>query len=124
MIESILKTTREAEDRTKGMEDKMRAMKRNMALHFVKTWKINKSLYERYGGRVIFQQAGPEPLDAYRSFLKEQEKKGAFQIVNKDYEAPFWKYFVTDSMHTFYSKDDGAKLMNTPWWLLDKPIGE
>jgi hypothetical protein len=124
MIESILKTTKEAEDRTKGMEDQLRTMKRNMALHFVKTWKINRSLYEKYGGRIIFQQAGPEPLDAYRSFLKEQEKKGAFQIVNKEYEASFWKYFVTDSMHTFYSKDDGAKLMNTPWWLLEKPIGE
>lgn len=124
MIESILKTTKEAEDRTKGMEDQMRTMKRNMAQHFVKTWKINKSLYEKYGGRIIFQQAGPEPLDAYRSLLKEQEKKGAFQILNKDYEASFWKYFVTDAMHTFYSKDDGAKLMKTPWWLLDKPIGE
>lgn len=124
MIESILKTTKETEDRTKGMEDQMRTMKRNMAQHFVKTWKINKSLYEKYGGRIIFQQAGPEPLDAYRSLLKEQEKKGAFQILNKDYEASFWKYFVTDAMHTFYSKDDGAKLMKTPWWLLDKPIGE
>jgi len=124
MIESILKTTKETEDRTKGMEDQMRAMKRNMALHFVKTWKINKSLYEKYGGRIIFQQAGVEPLDAYRSFLKEQEKKGAFQILNKDYEASFWKYFVNDAMHTFYSKDNGAKLMNTPWWLMDKPISE
>ncbi len=123
-LENILKSTNEAEDRTKGIEDKMRTMKRNMALHFVKTWKINKSLYEKYGGRIIFQQAGPEPLDAYREFLKEQEKKGAFQIFNKEYEAAFWKYFVNDAMHTFYSKDEGAKLMKTPWWLLDKPIGE
>jgi len=79
-------------------------MKRNMAQHFVKTWKINKSLYEKYGGVFIFQQAGIEPLDAYRQFLKEQEKKKAFQILNKDYEASFWKYFVDDSMHTFLLK--------------------
>lgn len=121
-IESILKTTKEVEEKTKGMDEKMRTMKRNMAQHFVKTWKINKSLYEKYGGRIIFQQAGVEPLDAYRQFLKEQEKKGVFKILNKDYEASFWKYFVNDSMHTFYSKGDGAKFMKTPWWLMDKPI--
>lgn len=121
-IENILKITKEAEERTKGMDEKMLTMKRNMAQHFVKTWKINKSLYEKYGGRIIFQQAGIEPLDAYRQFLKEQEKKKAFQILNKDYEASFWKYFVDDSMHTFYSKDDGANLMKTPWWLMDKPL--
>ena len=121
-IESILKTTKEAEERTKGMDEKMRTMKRNTAQYFVKTWKINKSLYEKYGGRIIFQQAGVEPLDAYRQFLKEQEKKKAFQILNKEFEASFWKYFVDDSMHTFYSKDDGAKFMKTPWWLMDKPI--
>ncbi len=121
-IENILKITKEAEERTKGMDEKMLTMKRNMAQHFVKTWKINKSLYEKYGGRIIFQQAGIEPLDAYRQFLKEQEKKKAFQILNKEYEAPFWKYFVDDSMHTFYSMDDGANLMKTPWWLMDKPL--
>jgi hypothetical protein len=120
-IESILKSTKEAQEKTKGMDEKMLTMKRNMAQHFVKTWKINKSLYEKYGGRIIFQQAGVEPLDAYRQFLKEQEKKKTFQILNKNYEASFWKYFVNDSMHTFYSKDDGAKLMKTPWWLMDKP---
>lgn len=123
-LENRLKSTKEAEDNTKGMEGKMRTMRRNMAHHFVKTWKINKSLYEKYGGRVIFQQAGPEPLDAYREFLKEQEMKGAFQILNKEYEAVFWKYFINDAMHGFYSKDEGAKMMKTPWWLLNKPIDE
>jgi hypothetical protein len=62
---------------SKGMEDQMRLMKRQIAQQFVKSWKINKALYAQYGGRVIFQQAGVEPLDAYRDFLKEQEKKGA-----------------------------------------------
>jgi hypothetical protein len=41
-IESILKTTKETDERTKGMDEKMQTMKRNMARHFVKTWKINK----------------------------------------------------------------------------------
>ncbi len=120
-IESILKTTREMKEQTKGREEQLRPMKRQMAWQFVKRWKINKALYAKYGGRVIFQQAGVEPLDAYRDFLKEKEKNGSFQILDKKYEASFWRYFTNDDMHTFYSKDDGAKFINTPWWMMEEP---
>ncbi len=123
-IESILKSTREIEERTKGMEAQMHAVKRRMAHQFVSSWKVNKALYEKYGGRVIFQQAGPEPVDAYRDFLKQQENNGAFQIIDKQYEAAFWNYFTNDSMHIFYDKEDGAKFMNTPWWMMDDLPGK
>ncbi|OPY12424.1 hypothetical protein ACJ77P_08435 [Syntrophus buswellii] len=123
-IESNLKAMQEMNERTKGMEEEMRPMKREIAQQIVKLWMINKALYEKYGGRVIFQQAGVEPLDAYRDFLKEQEKKGAFQIIDKQYEAGFWRYFTNDAMHTFYEKDDGARLINTPWWMMDEPPEE
>jgi len=123
-IENILKTTGEMKEKTKGMEEQMRPMKRQMAQQFVKSWKINKALYEHYGGRVIFQQAGVEPLDAYRDFLKEQEKNGAFEILDKQYEAGFWRYFTNDKMHTFYNGEDGAKFISTPWWLMEQPLAE
>ena len=122
-IENILKTTGDIKEKTKGVEDQMRPMRRKMAQQWVKSWKINKALYEKYGGRVIFQQAGVEPLDAYRDFLKEQEKSGAFQIIDKQYEASFWRYFTNDAMHTFYSKDEGTKFINTPWWTMEDPPG-
>ena len=99
-------------------------MKRQMAQNLVRMWKINKALYEKYGGRVIFQQAGVEPIDAYRDFLKEEEKKGSFQILDKQYKAGFWRYFTDDAMHAFYSKDDGAKFINTPWWMMEDPREE
>ena len=118
--EQILKSFRELEERSKGLEEQLRPMKRRIAEQFVRSWKINQALYQKYGGRVIFQQAGMEPLDAYREFLKEQERAGAFQIIDKQYEAPFWRYFTTDSMHTFLSADEGAKAMTTPWWLTEK----
>ena len=100
---------------------KLRLMRRRMASGFVRHWKINKALFEKYGGRVIFQQAGPEPVDAYRDFLREQEKKGAFKILDKQYQAPFWRYFTNDAMHSFYSKEEGEKFINTPWWLMKQP---
>ena len=48
-IESILNSVQEMEEQTKEMEE----MERQIAQHFVKSWKINKALYEKYGGRVI-----------------------------------------------------------------------
>lgn len=123
-IESILKSNLRMKEETKGMEEQARTAMRQVAHEFLKSWKINKALYEKYGGRVIFQQAGVEPLDAYREFLKEQEKKGAFQIIDKSYEASFWRYFTNDAMHTFFNKEEGVKFINTPWWIMEQPSEE
>jgi hypothetical protein len=120
-IENILRMTREMEEKKKDRAELPIERKRKGVERFVRSWKINKALFEKYGGRVIFQQAGVEPLDAYRDFLKEQEKLGNFQIIDKQYEADFWKYFTNDAMHTFYPKDKGAKFINTPWWMMDEP---
>lgn len=89
-----------------------------IAAAFVRQWKINRALYQQYGGRIIFQQGGPEPLDAYRLFLEQQQAQGNFKILNKDLERAFWRYFVTDSMHSFYprgSKEE-AQALSVPWW--------
>lgn len=120
-VDSILKTMRETKTQAKGIGDQLRQMRRRTARQFVRQWKINKALYAKYGGRVAFQQAGPEPIDAYRDFLKEQQEAGAFRILDPKYEPPFWRYFTNDAMHTFYEGDDGARLINTPWWMMDKP---
>ncbi len=91
-----------------------------MATEMVKIWKINRALYKRYGGRVVLEQAGPEPLDAYRDFLKEKEKEGAFRIYDQGLAQAFWEYFTDDRGHTFYTSEGGARWMETPWWLLEK----
>lgn len=124
MAEETLKTQRETREGAKQMEKQLRPMLRSMALQQVRTWKINQALFKKYGGRVIFQQAGVEPLDAYRDFLTDQQKKGAFRIMDKAAEASFWKYFTNDAMHTFLSKDEGAKMMEKPFWIMEKPITE
>ncbi len=86
---------------------------------FVEQWMINKALYQQYGGRIIFQQSGPEPLDAIHDYLKEQQKKGAFRILEKSFEAPFWEYYVTDSKHSFYKQgsEEEKQAFDKPWWL-------
>ena len=89
-----------------------------MAAAFIRQWKINRALYQQYGGRIIFQQGGPEPLDAYRKFLEEQRAHGDFVIVNKELERAFWRYYLNDAMHTFYpagSKDEAQAFETPPW---------
>ena len=124
MAEEALRTQRETREGAQQMEKQLQPMLRKMALQQVRTWKINQALFKKYGGRVIFQQAGVEPLDAYREFLEDQQKKGAFRIMDKAAEASFWKYFTNDAMHTFLSKDEGEKMMEKPFWLMEKPITE
>jgi heat shock protein HslJ len=93
-------------------------MRRDMARALMGQWQINKSLYERYGGRIIYQQLGPEPLDAYREFLEEQERAGAFTIADPSMEEAFWAYFKDDTRHDFMepgSEDESRAFTVPPW---------
>jgi hypothetical protein len=100
-------------------EDPQTAQAREqVAASFIRQWKINRALYQQYGGRIIFQQGGPEPLDAYRVFLEEREARGDFEILNKDLEAAFWRYHRTDSLHSFYrpGSREEAEAFAVPIW--------
>ncbi len=125
-LNSLLNTDPKIEQYKKDNPKISRKMEEDSAKHFIRVWKLNTALFRQYGGRVIFQQAGPEPLDAYREFLKEHEKRGSFRIHDKSLEPSFWNYFVNDRMHAFISKtrEEGEKIFKTPWWLLDKPLEE
>jgi hypothetical protein len=94
------------------------AMQREMARGVIRQWKINKALYEQYGGRIIYQQLGPEPLDAYREFLRQREADGAFAIRDPAIEASFWRDFTDDSIHDFMTPGgaDEARAFTTPPW--------
>lgn len=88
----------------------------SMFRELIKSWKVNKALFAQYGGRVIYQQSGPEPLDAYRKFLEARMKAGAFILSDKKYEADLWRIFRDDQLHDFAPKDQRATLINTPPW--------
>lgn len=119
-VEKTLKYLADAEQKPKQNDAQALSEKREVAMSFAKPWKVNQALYRKYGGRVAFQQAGPEPLDAYRDFLREQEKKGNFKILDSSYATGFWGCFTNDAGCTFYSEAEGAKMLNTPFWLLDQ----
>jgi hypothetical protein len=107
-----------ADDLTPEEKVEMDAMRRDMASGIILQWKINKALYEKYGGRIIYQQLGPEPLDAYREFLRQREADGAFAIRDHALEESFWRYFIDDSIHDFMTPGgaDEARAFTTPPW--------
>jgi heat shock protein HslJ len=93
-------------------------MRRDMGRSMIRQWKLNRALYRQYGGRIIFQQLGPEPLDAYRQYLEERRGAGDFEIHEKTFADTFWRYFTDESMHSFYERgsEEEARAFATPPW--------
>ncbi len=94
------------------------AMRRQFGSSLIRQWKLNKALYKQYGGRIIYQQLGPEPLDAYRAFLEERERAGDLRIENPQMADAFWRYFTDESIHDFMEpgSDDEARAFAVPPW--------
>jgi hypothetical protein len=59
----------------------------------IESWKVNKSMFEKYGGRVKFQQAGLEPVDAWFTFMQEQEVLGNLLFSEVKHRKSFWQIF-------------------------------
>jgi len=58
-------------------------------------------------------------VDARKDYLKDQQKKGAFTILDKSFEPPFWEYFVDDSRHSFYKQgsEEERRAFDNPFGL-------
>ena len=84
---------------------------------WIKNYKRNKLLYELYGGKVIFQQAGIEPIDAYYKWLQSEEAKGSFSFSDATVRTAFYDYYAKQRHIEVPTKDiDFSK----PWWLMKK----
>lgn len=95
-----------------------RQARAEIAAAFIRRWKINGALQRQYGGRIIFQQAGPEPLDATRRFLEAAQAAGDFAIAGPALEKPFWSYYRDDARHVFCkagSREEQAAFTTLPW---------
>ncbi|KAA1191818.1 META domain-containing protein [Pseudohalioglobus sediminis] len=94
------------------------AMRYGMANALIRNWKINAALHAKYGGRLIYQQFGPEPVDAYVALLREQENKGALQLLDEGLVAPFWSYFADENRHDVMppgGEDERNAFSSPPW---------
>ncbi|WP_416308429.1 hypothetical protein [Neptunicella sp. SCSIO 80796] len=63
-----------------------------MAREFILAWKTEQQMQRIYGGRVIFQQFGPEALDARRQLFEQAEKNGDIRFDNAGVRYLFYYY--------------------------------
>lgn len=120
-LNSILDSKEEMETRARerfgeDYESRMRAIDESNARQIIVAWKMNKRLFDQFGGRVVFQDDGPEPLEAYADFLAEKKQEGAFGIYDPELKAAFWDYFQNDNLHNFYTAEESHEIMKQPWW--------
>lgn len=120
----------EENERYAGMTDEeaaaewqkiQRESERRVAHQFVQGWLFSRWLYREYGGRVIFQQAGPEPIDAAHEWLREREEAGDFQILDASLQAVFWSYYEMDHSMWVMPEEQARQAMETPWWEMEPP---
>ena len=107
--------TRHAQELSDPERRKMQqVVERQVAEHWVRAWKLNQALYREFGGRIIFQQAGWEPIDAYRKLLDQYAAKKAFVVHDPALRAAVYSYFE----HKFvYADESKARFyFERPYW--------
>jgi hypothetical protein len=81
---------------------------------WVKQWKVNQSLFREFGGRIIFQQAGWEPIDAYRKLLEQYETRKAFVVHDPALHEAVYSYF---KLKFTYADEQKARFyFERPYW--------
>jgi hypothetical protein len=61
---------------------------------WITSFKANKALYDKYGGRVGLTKFGPEPIGALETLLREREKAGALRIFDTSLAKEFWAWYA------------------------------
>lgn len=105
-------TDAQAEVEWKKMDEEIR---RAMAIGMVEHWKLDRDLFKQFGGRIIFQQTGLEPIDAERAFLQERDKAGDFTIYDADLKEGFWHYWKRDHGSFTLKETTGHEFDEPPW---------
>lgn len=105
---------RTQEQRDPAQKKLQQDAERHVAEHWVRVWKLNQALYREYGGRIIFQQAGWEPIDAYRKLLDQYATKKAFVIHDPALRAAVYSYF--DHKFVYADETKARFYFEKPYW--------
>lgn len=81
-----------------------------LARKFIVAWKTERELHRVFGGRIIFQQVGPEALDARRRLFEQAEKKADIKFDDAGVRHLFYHY--ANMKHTVV--DENA--LERPWF--------
>lgn len=68
--------------------------------------------------RIWFQQAGYEPIDAYRALIADVDEMEAVKILDPSFPDPFARlraYF--ELRHYYMPKEEADQYFDPPWWI-------
>ena len=71
------------------------ASRKRVWSQWIASFKANRALYEKYGGRVGLTKFGPEPIGAIEALLREREKKGDLVIADAALAKEFWSWYAS-----------------------------
>ncbi len=129
-IETSIVFYEEREKYNKDMPPEFHTMvaeaQRGIAESMVRDWKINQALYQEYGGRIVFQQGGLEPVDAYGAFMGYIRGEGALVITDAAYSDVFKEMdLYISAPHNALPESEAEIYQNyfsTPQWQFEQKI--
>jgi hypothetical protein len=84
--------------------------------NIIQQWKVNKALFEKYGGGVTFQQIGMEPAEAWLAFFRDEIKNGNLVFHESEFEEYFWLKVTPNKKHWSFS-DKTNSHFESPIWI-------
>jgi hypothetical protein len=110
-----------------AMKKQVEDGEKSVADAILKSWKVKKLLYEEYGGRVIFQQSGLEPIDAFQKFFDETRKSKDVVLHDDEYDDVYdamAEYLDEDHQKLPSDSKDVREYFASPTWLYDSGVAE
>jgi SurA N-terminal domain len=105
-----------------GHEARAREGDRQFMSALVQNWKVQRSLYKRHGGRVLYSSFGFNvAIDALKQFLREEEERGSFKVFNPGLRTAFWTAVADETWADGVTTGRGAEEMfaTPPWQVKD-----
>ena len=87
---------------------------------WIEAWKFNKSIYDKYGGKVAITKFGPVPTEAKKDVLSQYEKDGKLLIFDEGLKSNFWSR-VAEPPHI---EAKPQQIDFTPYWKKPLPKDE
>ena len=106
------------ENTAAGMEKLpgIKEVQRKNSRPWITLYKVDKALYEKYGGAVAITKTGLFPFEARRKLIEEHIHRGDIVFADKTFEAKFWESYETLNKRLA----EKEKIDFTPYWL--KPL--
>lgn len=84
----------------------------------VLSWKVGRDLHRRHGGRVSLSSFGFNlPIEGMQAFLKEEEKRGSFEIHDAKLREAFWQEVMTGMQGDgIAEEEEGRRIYAAPPW--------